>query len=343
MLESGELDKASAKFRELDDFIRNRMRMSHVYQPAMLIELLRSGGSASVETIAKALLSHDQSQIEYYEQITKNMVGDVLSARNGITEKVKAGRRVQGFQIPGFEQLEQTEVEALISSCESKIAQYIESRGERIWSHRRKSAGYVSGTLQYEVLKRAKFRCELCGILDADKALEVDHIVPRNHGGTDDISNLQALCYSCNAMKRDRDDADLRGVADSYHNREADCVFCEIEDQRIIASNALCYAIRDKFPVTEHHTLIIPKRHVSDFFGLYQPEINAAHSLVTALKNQIEEFDHFVAGFNVGINSGEAAGQTIFHCHIHLIPRRKGDMEDPRGGVRGVIPERRMY
>jgi ATP adenylyltransferase len=334
---------ASAKYQELDHFIHNRMRMSHVYQPVMLIELLRSAGSASVETIAKALLSHDQSQIEYYEQITKNMVGDVLSARNGITERVKAGRRVREFRIPGFDQLTQTEVEALITACESKITQYIESRGERIWSHRRKSAGYVSGTLQYEVLKRAKFRCELCGILDADKALEVDHIVPRNHGGTDDISNLQALCYSCNAMKRDRDDTDIRGVAESYHQREADCLFCEIEDQRVIASNALCYAIRDKFPVTEHHTLVVPRRHVSDFFDLYQPEINGVHSLLSAIKHLIEKLDGSVAGFNVGMNSGEAAGQTIFHCHVHLIPRRKGDVENPRGGVRGVIPEKRIY
>ena len=185
------------------------------------------------------------------------------------------------------------------------------------------------------MLKRAKFRCELCGILDTDKALEVDHIVPRNHGGIDDISNLQALCYSCNAMKRDRDDTDFRGVSESYGKREAGCPFCEMEEPRVIASNALCYAIRDKFPVTEHHTLIIPKRHVSDFFELYQPEINAVHSLLGGMKQQVEELDSSVTGFNVGMNSGEAAGQTVFHCHVHLIPRRKGDVENPRGGVRG--------
>ena len=113
--------------------------------------------------------------------------------------------------------------------------------------------------------------------------------------------------------------------------------------KRIIASNELCYAERDNYPVTKHHTLIIPKRHVSDFFELHQPEINAAHSLLDELKRGIQVLDNTVTGFNVGINCGEDAGQTIFHCHIHLIPRRKGDMKNPRGGVRGVIPNKRIY
>ena len=333
----------SSKFKQLGDFIRDRMRMSHIYQPVMLRELLRNGGATSITNIAKALLAHDQSQIEYYEQITKRMVGDVLTAKNGITRQIKDGHRLKGYEIPDFSQLTQDEANALIALCESKIADYIAARGERIWSHRKKSAGYVSGTLQYEVLRRAKFRCELCGTLDADKALEVDHIVPRNHGGRDDITNLQALCYSCNAMKRDRDDTDFRCIAESYNYRETGCLFCEIDAAREIASNALCYAIRDKFPVTEHHTLVIPKRHVADFFELYQPEINAANALLQQLKSQIEQEDATVAGFNIGVNSGEVAGQTIFHCHLHLIPRRKGDLANPRGGVRGVIPHKRIY
>lgn len=309
----------------------------------MLGELLRNGGTSSVTDIAKSLLAHDQSQIEYYEQITKRMVGDVLTAKNGITTQVKDGHRVKGYQIPDFEALTESEIAALIELCESKIADYIASRGDRIWFHRKKSAGYVSGTLQYEVLKRAKFRCELCGTSAEDKALEVDHIIPRNHGGQDDITNLQALCYSCNAKKRDRDDTDFRGIAESYNHREAGCLFCEIDGGRIIASNTLCYAIRDKFPVTEHHTLVIPKRHVTDFFDLRQPEINAANALLNELKSQIEQADATAVGFNLGVNAGAAAGQTIFHCHMHLIPRRMGDLPSPRGGVRGVIPDKRLY
>ena len=210
------------KYQELDDFIRNRMKMSHIYQPVMLRALLRNGGTASVTDVAKELLAHDQSQIEYYEQITKRMVGDVLTAKNKVTSQVRDGHRVKGYEIPDFSALTQSEIAVLIELCESKITGYVAARGGRIWSHRRKSSGYVSGTLQYEVLKRARFRCELCGTSAEDKALEVDHIVPRNHGGQDDITNLQALCYSCNAMKRDRDDADFRGIAESYNEREPD-------------------------------------------------------------------------------------------------------------------------
>ena len=85
----------------------------------------------------------------------------------------------------------------------------------------------------------------------------------------------------------------------------------------------------DLNPVTPHHTLIIPKRHVADFFDLYQPEINAVHGLLWETQKEIEGLDEAVTGFNVGVNSGEDAGQTIFHCHIHLIPRRKGDAKNP--------------
>jgi diadenosine tetraphosphate (Ap4A) HIT family hydrolase/5-methylcytosine-specific restriction endonuclease McrA len=333
----------SAAFTTLSDFIGKRMRMSHVYQPVMLMEIIKRGGSASVTEIAKSLLERDPSQVEYYEQITKNMVGDVLTEKNGVTEKIKDGRSVVGYRLPHFDSLSAEERDELVSMCTEKIHEYVEKRGDQIWSHRRKSAGYIPGTLRYEVLKRAKRRCELCGISADEKALEVDHIIPRNMRGSDDLSNLQALCYSCNAMKRDRDDTDFRKIAASYDKRDEGCLFCEIDGARVIAENELCYAIRDDYRVTEHHTLIIPKRHVSGFFDLYQPEINAIYALLADSKREIEKLDNQVSGFNVGVNAGADAGQTIFHCHIHLIPRRKGDVENPRGGVRAVILEKRIY
>ena len=95
--------------------------------------------------------------------------------------------------------------------------------------------------------------------------------------------------------------------------------------------------------MTKLHTLIIPKRHVSSYFELGQAEINAINQLIIAAKAEIEKADDTVTGFNIGINNGESAGQTIFHCHIHLIPRRDGDIEDPRGGIRHVIPGKGFY
>ena len=121
------------------------------------------------------------------------------------------------------------------------------------------------------------------------------------------------------------------------------CLFCSMPDDRIVASNNLAYAVKDGFPVTAGHALVIPKRHVVDFFGLSDDEVLACNQLLKELYSTTMGQDELVEGFNVGINAGEAAGQTIFHCHIHLIPRRKGDVENPRGGVRHTIPGKGFY
>ncbi len=144
-------------------------------------------------------------------------------------------------------------------------------------------------------------------------------------------------------MKRDRDDKDFRQINASYEYRQSSCIFCEVPGERVIAENELAFAILDAFPVTNQHTLIIPKRHVSDFFSLYQPERNAIQQLTEERRRSILEDTSTITGFNIGINVGEDAGQTIMHCHTHLIPRRKGDVEEPEGGVRGVVPDKRQY
>ena len=122
-----------------------------------------------------------------------------------------------------------------------------------------------------------------------------------------------------------------------------DCIFCNMESSRKIDENDLFYVIRDGFPVTSLHTLIIPKRHVETYFGLTETEVLSMNILINKHKELIEKEDTTVSGFNIGMNCGEDAGQTVFHCHVHLIPRRKGDMDEPRGGVRGVIPNKRTY
>ena len=116
-----------------------------------------------------------------------------------------------------------------------------------------------------------------------------------------------------------------------------------MESSRKIDENDLFYVIRDGFPVTSLHTLIIPKRHVETYFGLTEAEVLSMNILINKHKELIEKEDATVSGFNIGMNCGEDAGQTVFHCHVHLIPRRKGDMYEPKGGVRGVIPNKRTY
>jgi diadenosine tetraphosphate (Ap4A) HIT family hydrolase len=126
-------------------------------------------------------------------------------------------------------------------------------------------------------------------------------------------------------------------------DKNAECLFCDIAPGRVIAQNDLAYAIRDGFPVTPLHTLVIPVRHVADYFGLDAAELLAIDRLLHQLRAEILAKDSEVTGFNVGMNVGAVAGQTIFHCHVHLIPRRAGDVKNPRGGVRHVIPGKGFY
>ena len=111
----------------------------------------------------------------------------------------------------------------------------------------------------------------------------------------------------------------------------------------MLFDNQLAYAIYDKFPVTQFHTLVIPKRHVVTYFDLDHSEVEACTQLLKQTKQQIETNDPTVTGFNIGINNGVTAGQSIFHCHIHLIPRRKGDVANPKGGIRHIIPRKGVY
>lgn len=326
------------RFESLKHFLLNDMRMSHVYQPVMIRKLLLEGGEATIRDLAVEILIRDDSQIEYYESIVKNMVGKVLTRR----QVVKRFGKTYRLELEGAPS--DFEVSELVAICEAKVAEFERRRGEQIWSHRAKSAGYISGTDRYEVLKRAQFHCELCGISAQEKALEVDHIVPRNKGGGDHLSNFQALCYSCNAMKRDRDDTDFRAIKQSYLVNPAECLFCNLpKDREIVAENALAYAIKDAFPVTSGHTLVIPKRHVETYFDLSRPELNACDELLRFLRKRMQSDDKSITGFNIGMNAGASAGQTIFHCHIHLIPRRDGDVDNPRGGVRHLMPGKGHY
>ena len=121
------------------------------------------------------------------------------------------------------------------------------------------------------------------------------------------------------------------------------CRFCNKTKQKIIYLNELFFVTRDSYPVTKHHTLIIPHRHVSNFFDLNDNEINDLNKILKKQRQSLLDLDKEITGFNIGVNAGADAGQTIMHVHIHLIPRRKGDIENPRGGVRGVIPSKQKY
>ena len=124
------------------------------------------------------------------------------------------------------------------------------------------------------------------------------------------------------------------------------CPFCNIEkaidESRIIYQDSTWIAILDNYPVSKGHTLLIPKRHCKTYFDLNFIELESVGVTIGVIKRLLDT-KYNPDGYNIGINCGEAAGQTVHHCHIHIIPRYNGDCENPRGGVRGVIPEKQHY
>ena len=121
------------------------------------------------------------------------------------------------------------------------------------------------------------------------------------------------------------------------------CLFCNSKKSGVAYENNLAYASYDTYPVSDLHCLIIPKRHIKDYFELNNEELVACNELIKIVKDEIYAKDKSVKAFNIGSNIGKISGQSIMHCHIHLIPRREGDVENPQGGVRSVIPKNQHY
>ena len=121
------------------------------------------------------------------------------------------------------------------------------------------------------------------------------------------------------------------------------CLFCNSKKSGVAYENKLAYASYDTYPVSDLHCLIIPKRHINNYFDLSDEELIACNNLIKVVKREIVEKDKTVEAFNIGTNVGKISGQSIMHCHIHLIPRRKGDVNNPQGGVRSVIPKNQHY
>jgi len=125
------------------------------------------------------------------------------------------------------------------------------------------------------------------------------------------------------------------------------CLFCKAQEieykKEVVYENDFFYATRDSYPVTKLHTLVIPKRHFQSYFDMNNDEKKSINIVLNEQRKEIVQLDSSVTAFNIGINDGKDAGQSIYHLHVHLIPRRKGDVENPRGGVRGVIPAKQKY
>jgi diadenosine tetraphosphate (Ap4A) HIT family hydrolase len=315
-------------FDQLIDFLTTKMKMSHIYQPLLVRSLVDAGGSATLRQLATYFLSQDESQLLYYEKRIKEMPLKIL-AKHGIVDK--DGELIH-LNVQKLSLQQKAQIRCI---CEQKLQEFVQKKGLGIWDYRLLETDPVPDSLRFQVLKESGGRCALCGITKDDSPLDVDHIIPRSRGGSNDLANLQVLCAKCNRTKGNKDDTDFKA---NVTDKSSGCLFCSDDiNGRIIEENGSVIAIKDKFPVTEDHTLILPKRHTPDYFTMTSIERQHSDELTRYLKNKISQSDKAVLGFNVGMNCGESAGQTVMHAHIHLIPRRKGDTENPRGGVRHVI------
>jgi hypothetical protein len=223
------------EFNDLIDFIDNRMKMSHIYQPLMLRILVEAGGIATIRQLAHGFLAQDESQLRYYEGRIKQMPLPVLKKHSIVSNE---GELVElNCKSLTFEQKAQ-----VLMSCEKRLQRFIIERGIDLWGYRLLDTDPIPGSLRYRVLRESSGRCSLCGATKKDRPLDVDHIVPRSLGGKNVYENLQVPCSLCNQEKGNKDDTDFRD--DHYPTSFSECKFCypNIKD-RIIRELGSVFAI----------------------------------------------------------------------------------------------------
>ena len=189
-------------YTELLDFIQERMRMSHIYQPLLIRSLVEVGGKATLRQLATAFLQRDEPQLRYWEDRIRKMPLPVLQRRGVVARE---GDLI-ALNAPPLTFQERTEVEM---ACDRKLGEFLSQRGLGVWDYRLIDSP-VPTDVRYQVLKKAGGTCECCGATAKETRLEVDHVIPRSQGGSSDISNLQVLCATCNQGKSNRDRTDFR-------------------------------------------------------------------------------------------------------------------------------------
>jgi 5-methylcytosine-specific restriction endonuclease McrA len=243
-------------YNQLIDFIANKMTMSHIYQPLLIQKLVEAGGIATIRQMASEFLMHDEALLIDYEKTLKNMPIKVLSKHNVVKREGDLIR----LEVNSLSLQQKAEI---LEQCQKRMLNYIQKRGLSIWDYRLRDS-FVSDSLRYEVLKESDGRCSLCGATKKERPLDVDHIIPLSKGGKTTKDNLQVLCAKCNRAKGNKDKTNFEIVKDV--RSDSKCIFCNIDKSRYILETDLSFAILDKFPVTEGHTLLIPKRHFTDLF-----------------------------------------------------------------------------
>jgi diadenosine tetraphosphate (Ap4A) HIT family hydrolase len=227
--------------------------------------------------------------------------------------------------------------EEILKICDSKLDDYYAKHPTDLDTNN----GW--GRKRILMLEKQPF-CSLCGAKPSlDVELDIDHILPDSKGGSDEIENLQVLCHSCNRAKGNYL---LKSSKDIHHlalNENETCIFCKLPKERVMFENEYIKVVRDIYPVSNGHTLFIPKRHIQNAFELTDQEMLWIFKIAKLESGNLIKNDKSIEGFNTGFNIGKAAGQSVMHVHFHLIPRRTDDTPEAFGGIRNVIAGKGKY
>ena len=302
-------------YEELMDFIENKMRMTNVYQPIMIEKMLKNGGTASAHSLAKEFLRTDYAQLDYYVHIVNRWPRDTLKNRGVITES-GSGDRERMFTLTAS-RLTKKQRANLATACRRRLNEYKKKKGLPPHDDESGSRESIGGSKRYEVLSKSAGRCVACGISNRKRAIEVDHIIPKNRGGLDELSNLQALCYKCNRQKRDRDDLDFLLEINRKAFGHNGCFLCK--PRKLKMENFLAGAARIKGPYAEPRLVIMPKRHVPNYFELRPPERAMMHDL---LKTHTAKRGFRMNDFRLDLKTSSSRDMSR-HCAIHVVPIRK--------------------
>lgn len=299
----------SEVYQRLLAFLDQQMSMSHIYQPVMLKTILAGNGVASRREIAAAFLAEDQSQLEYYDEIVKRYPTQTLK-RHGIIDHQRGRYRL----CDAYNIVDTDERAALIAICDAKLAEFIERRQQMVWKHRSQNFDPVPGSIRWRILRRAMSRCEACGISAVERALHVDHIIPRSWGGSNDVSNFQALCSTCNVQKLNGDATDFRAAAEALTRRSAECPLCDPPASELVAENALAVARAVAGQAGQFQ--IAPRRHGAGYFALLQPELNAIRALELALTERASAMGLDGRTASIAITAHAAGKHCVVNCQF---------------------------
>ena len=320
-------------YEELIDFITNHMPLGHLDEPRLIDALLDKGGIATVGQIAQAYLDQDDGQRRHCENRIRQMP---MPALNRIQVVTREGEWVK-LNAPRLTSHQTSQLRML---CEQSMREFTQDFGHNLWDYQMGAPDPVPNSVRYRVLTLAGRRCALCGMSAEQTDLLVNHIIPRSRGGSNELKNLQALCATCHQGKKIKDGQEVSDISLAY---DPECKFCWQRPRWPVETHGSVWAHRDGHPVSEGHHLVIPVRHTAELFTMSVRERRDADTLIRLLRSKLLREDDSIEGFNVGMNCGAEAGQSIFHAHWHLIPRRKNDSKAKKGGIRGVIPERMEY